>query len=276
MKKILLIFFSFLTPLTLAIPAFAIAPTQTSGHVGFFNGHRRNTVTGSTAVSSTNWSGYAATGGPSAFTSVIASWTQPSLNCAAEPNTTTYSAYWVGLDGYSDQTVEQIGTEANCVRNQPVYSTWYEMYPQNPYEVSVSLPVSAGNQVTASVKYTPGTTTVNRRGRVTGTTPASYILNLANTTTGKSFTTSIAARQTYSRSSAEVITEAPYSNGILPLADYGTANYTNATANGLPLGSFANLQNIVMQNPAGMLSTPSAFDTTNKNFNVTWSDPSAI
>src|SRR5580693_1467505 len=52
-------------------------------------------------VTSTNWSGYAATGGP--FTSVSADWVQPAGNCSTGDQ---YAAFWVGLDGYSSATVE--------------------------------------------------------------------------------------------------------------------------------------------------------------------------
>jgi hypothetical protein len=63
-----------------------------------------------TSVSSSNWVGYAATGAAGSFTSVSASWTQPTASCATGSQ---YAAFWVGLDGYTSKTVEQIGTEAD-------------------------------------------------------------------------------------------------------------------------------------------------------------------
>src|SRR5690242_13588556 len=58
---------------------------------------------------STNWSGYAVSGfGP--YKSVASSWTQPAVDCAKTP--TGWSAFWVGLDGDTTNTVEQTGTEA--------------------------------------------------------------------------------------------------------------------------------------------------------------------
>jgi len=276
LKKLIYLLIGLLIPATLSVPALA-APAQlpVSSHPGFFVSHRSTgAVAGTASNTSTNWSGYAVTGTSGAFATVSSSWTQPTLNCTAVSGS-TYSAYWVGLDGFSDQTVEQIGTEANCVNNRASYSAWYEMYPSNPYEVSVGLAINPSNQIKAIVNYNPpaATTTIFRGRTRTVTTAASYTLTLTNNTTGKSFSTSISSRQTYARSSAEVITEAPYNNGILPLADYGTANYTNALVNGSPLGSLPNLQDIVMQNPHGMLSTPAGFDSTNNNFSVTWSNP---
>src|SRR5690348_12679669 len=58
---------------------------------------------------STNWSGYAAQTNltsplSNAVTDVKGSWTVPTLSCTG---TNTYSSVWVGIDGYSDNTVEQ-------------------------------------------------------------------------------------------------------------------------------------------------------------------------
>ena len=73
---------------------------------------------------STNWSGYAATAGT--YTSVSASWTQPTGTCSRGDQ---YAAFWVGLDGYSSSTVEQTGSEVDCVGRTAEYYAWYEMYP---------------------------------------------------------------------------------------------------------------------------------------------------
>src|SRR4051812_14460159 len=75
---------------------------------------------------SSNWAGYAVTGGR--YTSVSAAWTQPSVNCSVTPS--GWSSFWVGLDGDTSNTVERAGTEADCSNGHPVYSSWYEMYPK--------------------------------------------------------------------------------------------------------------------------------------------------
>ena len=62
---------------------------------------------------------------------------------------TTYCAVWVGIDGYSSSTVEQIGTESDVVNGTPTYSVWYEMYPKG--SMDVPLAVSAGDSISASV-----------------------------------------------------------------------------------------------------------------------------
>lgn len=277
MKKILSLIISLLFPIILSAPVYAeqLSPPQVSSHPGFFSSHRSHgSIAGTAANTSENWSGYAVTGTSGAYNSVSSSWTQPKLNCAALSEN-SYSAYWVGLDGFSDQTVEQIGTEANCLNNQASYSAWYEMYPSNPYEVQLGLTINPGDQISANVSYNPSTVTKvpTFHGRTREViTNASYSLSINDNTTGKSFTSTLSPRQTYQRSSAEVITEAPYSNGVLPLADYITTSYTKSLVNGSPIGSAANLQDIIMQNPAGMTSIPSAFDSTNENFTVNWSN----
>ena len=65
------------------------------------------------AGTSTNWAGLnAVAGAPGSFQNVSASWTQPAVTCTVADS---YSAYWVGLDGDTTSTVEQLGTEADCV-----------------------------------------------------------------------------------------------------------------------------------------------------------------
>lgn len=255
-----------------AAPVLAFAPSTQpiSSRPMFFIRHGNGTSSASAALtqsSSENWSGYAATGTNGEFTSVTSSWVQPTLTCAAK--STNYSAYWVGLDGYSDNSVEQIGTEANCINGSPQYYTWYEMYPQNPSEVLTSLPATVGNSFTATVTYNPPVVTTH--GRFRSTNPGSYTLTLTDNTTKASYSTTQTSNRTFYRDSAEVIAEAPYSNGILPLSDFGTLNFTGSKVNGSALSVAAGLQSITMDDPYGMVSTPSALDVTGENFTVTWS-----
>src|SRR5690349_21475645 len=61
---------------------------------------------------STNWSGYAVTGNPGSVTDARASWVVPAIQGAC-PATNQYSSFWVGIDGYSDNSVEQTGTDSD-------------------------------------------------------------------------------------------------------------------------------------------------------------------
>jgi hypothetical protein len=205
-------------------------------------------IADATATTSENWSGYAATGGQ--FTSVSAAWTQPAVTCTAQE---TFSSFWVGLDGDGTQTVEQTGTEADCAGGTAAYSGWYEMFPADP--VTYSNPVQPGDAMSASV-----TTSGN----------GTFTLTLTDQTQGwNQVTTQTSA--TAQLGSAEVIAEAPSSTtGVLPLSNFGTVNFSAATANGAPIGNSANLTQLTMVSAGGATeATPSAL-TGGNAFAVTW------
>ena len=102
---------------------------------------------------SSNWAGYAASGAngqDQSFSGVSGTWVTPAATCT--PGTPTYSAFWVGIGGLSQnsQALEQTGSEADCSADgHPQYSAWYELVPAAP--VTFRLNVSAGDTVTASV-----------------------------------------------------------------------------------------------------------------------------
>jgi peptidase A4-like protein len=224
--------------LVLVFPATAAA-RQTIRHAA--PNHR---ITRST---STNWAGYAATGGR--FTSVSSTWVQPAASCTAA---TTYSSFWVGLDGYSSNTVEQTGTDADCSSGSPVYYAWYEMYPKFPK--NLSLVIHPGDTIHASVT-TSGT--------------GAFTLTIADRTTGASFTTNQKLRSA-NLSSAEVIAEAPSSSGgVLPLTNFGTVGFSAATVNGKAIGSY-NPDRITMVTPSGTVKASTSTLSSGTAFSVTW------
>jgi hypothetical protein len=195
---------------------------------------------------SANWSGYAATG--ATFNSVSASWVQPAGKCTSK---TTYSAFWVGLDGYKSSTVEQTGSEVDCSGGSPVYYAWYEMYPANP--VNFKNTVSPGDQFTASV------TAVGD----------SFTLKIADSTRGwsQTITKTLASAK---KSSAEVIAEAPCcteAGGILPLTDFGTVDFQNSMANGSAIGHSTHVK--INMGGGGSKDTTSTLSN-GENFSDTW------
>ncbi len=192
-----------------------------------------------------NWAGYAATG--STFTSVSASWVQPAVSCGSA---TTYSSFWIGIDGDGSNSVEQTGTEADCSGGRAYYSSWYEMYPA--YPVNYSNTVSPGDHFTSTVS-------------VSGST---FTLTLTDVTRGWTKTTTKSS-STAKKYSAEVIAEAPSSStGVLPLSNFGTASFTNSTANGQPIGNFSP-DRINMASGSTTKATTSALSG-GGNFSVTW------
>ena len=199
-----------------------------------------------TRSTSTNWSGYAVTGGR--YTSVSASWTQPSATCSG----TAYSSFWVGLDGDTSNTVEQTGTDADCSGSTPQYYAWYEMYPKFP--VNFSNPVKPKDQMSASV------TTDGRGG---------FTLTISDAT--QNWTRTVNARLKSAKlASAEVIAEAPSSSGgVLPLANFGTVNFTASKANGALLtSSTPGIDPITMQSGSTVKAQPGSISS--GAFSDTW------
>jgi Peptidase A4 family len=194
---------------------------------------------------STNWSGYAVTGGR--YTQVSSSWTVPSVSCSG----TAYSSFWVGLDGDTSNTVEQTGTDSDCSGSTPQYYAWYEMYPKFP--VNFNNPVHAGDKMAASV-------TTNGSG--------SFTLTISD---GTSWSKTVTARLKSAKlSSAEVIAEAPSSSGgVLPLANFGAVSFTNAKANNALLtSSTPGIDPITMQSGSTVKAAPGGISS--GSFSVTW------
>jgi hypothetical protein len=222
----------------------AAAMSATAGGAASSMHHgRMHRITNST---SSNWSGYAVTG--SRFTSVSASWTQPTAKCTG----TAYSSFWVGLDGDTSNTVEQTGTDADCSGSTPQYYAWYEMYPKFP--VNLRGTVRPGDHLSASV-------TTDGSGRFT--------LTITDSTQGWTNTTN-ARLKSAKLASAEVIAEAPSSSGgVLPLANFGTVSFSGAKANGsLLTSSTPHLDPITMQSGSTVKAQPSSIS--NGAFSVAW------
>ena len=171
---------------------------------------------------SLNWAGYAVTSTdpttPITYTSVSGTWVQPAASCTA--SAPAYSAFWVGLGGYSETSrgLEQIGTESDCTAaGRATYGVWYELVPAA--SVPVKLKLFPGNRISANVTVAGQLVTVQ----------------LKNLTRKTSFTKRLFMASP-DVSSAEWIAEAPSScrsSGdcrTLPLADFGTVAFSSAKA----------------------------------------------
>jgi hypothetical protein len=164
-----------------------------------------------------NWSGYAATG-TSSFNEAQSTFIQPTVTC---PVAGAWTLFWVGFDGFNNNTVEQAGTAAQCStgnKSQPIYYAWWEMYPTNTIQM-MPITIKPGNTIQATVSYTASN--------------ANYSLNVTDLSNRQQYTTltRCAANLTCARQSAEWIVERPTLNGsYTPLADWGTMNLTNNKA----------------------------------------------
>lgn len=200
------------------------------------------------AVATTNWSGYAARGG--AYHGVSAHWTQPHAHGGGDH----WAAFWVGLDGWGSNSIEQTGTAADIVGGRPVYFAWYEMAPA--YPVHLPNPVGPGDSITASVTVKGGT---------------HYSLKIADRTRGWSRT----IHKTHSglrHSSAEAIVEAPVNRitgAVLPLTNFGTVHFTSTKVDGSPIGAFHPAK-LVMVNHRGQNKDEVSSLSGGANWRATW------
>jgi hypothetical protein len=192
----------------------AAAATRTAPAAGLV--HER--FAGQTAAeASTNWAGYAVTSPsadtPTSFTSVTGTWKQATASCGAGDGNAA-SAVWVGLGGYdtNSQSLEQIGTDADCSDTGPTYYAWYELVPSPP--VNLTIKINPGDTITTSVNVSGNTVTLQLIDRTRGTRATK--------------------RATFNApdiSSAEWIAEAPstcsgFSCSPLPLANFGSVSFS--------------------------------------------------
>lgn len=209
-----------------------------------------------------NWSGYAdVSAKKGAFTEVSGQWRTPAVHCTREDDIVSN---WVGLDGYSDTTVEQDGTVSWCFEGKPTYFTWYEMAPAGTIEVGKAL--RPGDQITAKVL---------RSG-------AKYTLSLTDAThpaNGFSVTKKCKLSACNATSAEWICERATYpTTGVAPLARYSTWKLLGAseTAGGAAgtISSFPASYKITMNDSTNTyrLSAPSALSGGGTTFATRWLD----
>jgi hypothetical protein len=203
---------------------------------------------GSSSTSS-NWSGYSATGGN--YTSVTGTWTVPTVSASAQGADAT----WVGIGGIDANDLIQAGTQATASGGEVAYEAWIEMLPASSRPVTLS--VNPGDSVTVSI---------------TQKAAVAWTIAMKNNTTGQRYSTDVTYRS--SNSSAEWVQEAPsVGRGTIPLDNFGTLYFSGATAvrdgKTLDLNALA-AQAITMINGARQpLAQPSTIGADGQSFSVT-------
>jgi hypothetical protein len=230
-------------------------------HRGVAHDPRIRESDGQVNGTSSNWSGYAVETNLSSpadgvVTDVVGTWIVPTA--VKSKSQTTYSSNWVGIDGYSNGTVQQIGTESDCSKGNGQYYAWFEMYPSVGYQIW-GFVVRPNDVIQASVHYAGGT---------------SYVLTITNLTHGDVFTTTETSTAAM-RSSAEWVTEAPSSRKVLPLANFGTTTFSNcsATISGHtgPINDPAWQYDAITMAARGVVkATPSPLTADGSGFSVAW------
>ncbi|MGD0361412.1 MAG: G1 family glutamic endopeptidase [Bryobacteraceae bacterium] len=264
------------------LTAIAILPaiaqdTDMSGHAAMLKALKARTGPARLAVQhddgtaeSYNWSGYAVTG--TNFTKATGSWIEPVVKCNAKADT-EWAVFWVGIDGWGDDTVEQIGTYAYCSEGRVQHAAWWEFYPTNDIQEISTMTVKAGDRIATSVTFTG----------------SEFVLEIKDETTGKAF--SHKGTQSADRISAEWIAESPccLGNAFYPLPDFGTVLFgkdstgvagTNNATEPSHSGAFntfpaANVLAITKINESSSVieAVPSAPSSDGTSFSITWVAP---
>ncbi|HET9171064.1 MAG TPA: G1 family glutamic endopeptidase [Actinospica sp.] len=171
--------------------------------------HRAGGAKPQGTMKSTNWAGYAVTGGT--YTEVSANWIEPSVTCTSNG----IVGFWVGLDGWGSTSVEQDGTGVDCEKGTPQQFAWWETYPANSVQV-YNAPVSAGDQMSSSI-------VAQGHGR--------YLMVLTDWTARWTIKNP-AVLPVGHNASAEIVAEAVTAgNDITTLPDFGAIGFTESTIN---------------------------------------------
>jgi hypothetical protein len=148
-------------------------------------------------------------------------WTVPTVT---GPSSGSFdSSIWVGIDGYNNNTVEQLGTEQQVVNGTPSYRAWWEMYSTGagqPEQIISYFTIQPGDSIRASVVYEGA---------------GQYNLSMQDFTQNESFSIDASSAQYQSpqpqNSTAEWIVETPTSSsGPSNLPNFGLVTFTGAVA----------------------------------------------
>ena len=198
---------------------------------------------------SSNWSGYAVTGGP--YTSITGSWKVTAVSASSRQ---TYSSTWIGIDGFNDSNLIQTGTEADYYNGSAHYNAWWEILPAAETPIA-SIAVQPGDSMSANIHQLSS---------------GQWSITITDVTKNQSFGTT----QSYKGqlTSAEWIQEAPSVGGrIATLAHYGSPlTIDPGTVNGGNPGLVPADGGVMVQRFGQTVSTPSNPDGDTDGFNMAY------
>jgi hypothetical protein len=211
----------------------------------------------------TQWSGYLVASDiqnrEPVVSSIGAYWTVP----AVEPSENdTFSGVWVGIGGYGDETLIQVGTEQEHINGRVTYYAWYELLPE--YLVRIPrLHVQPGDTISASISLTNENT-------------STWSIEINDVSRGENFKKLVVYNS--SMLSAEWIVERPKVNGsISTLANFGNVTFTEckATVDGVtgPIGNFSYAQFVMRDDTDNSLVTVSPVNEDGLGFTVSYVEP---
>lgn len=209
---------------------------------------------------SSNWAGYAVTalGNSLSYNNVSGSWAVPIAYGASG----SLGAQWIGLGGYNSSDLLQLGTIEEMSQQKEVVELFWEKLPAAAQNVG-SVPV--GSKITTKI--------AKSKNGIWALT--FYVVTPKGQRITKVIKTNVDTAYVQGMgSSAEWISEDPSDgNGNLyPLANTGTVQYTNATANSKPISTtnnsvhplaVADSSSKLLLIPSNLLSNKKAFYTKN-------------
>jgi hypothetical protein len=223
-----------------------------------------NTITNYT---SRNWDGYFTTSSSHGtdFTTVQATWKEPAVTCDSNA---AWAGFWVGLDGWWNNVVEQGGSQAQCFNGVASYSVWWEMWPFNLIQTGFS--INPGDTITAKVNYSASTT--------------DFTITVKDVTSNQTLTQVTPCEPGQSgcpRTTAEVISEdisgGTDTDGLYFLPDYHTITYNNVSVTdvnghtGTLSDSAWNLGEVTEVSSTGITKqSTSALNGTGNSFSTSW------
>lgn len=245
-------------PPTLTPPSSTTSPSTTTTPSSTTSG---STTSGSSTTpltnpdyTSTNWSGYLSTSYK--FSAISANWDVPQVT--GNGTTTTADATWIGIGGVTSSDLIQIGTQDNVSsQGAVVTSGFYEVLPA-PSQQIISMNISPGDSITASVVETSTNT---------------WVLSMTDNTNNQTFTTTLTYKS--SNSSAEWIEEDPSNlkGQLIPLDNFSTINFINALVvennQTLNLQSSNSMSVAMVNSNDQFIASPSAYNSTGQSFGVT-------
>lgn len=273
------------TPIECTLRSFERHPQATRHQIN-------RTVLAQGTATSLNWSGFVAFTGTStapnptyhSVTKVSGFWTIPTLT--ANPAGDTFSSAWVGIDGYTSSSVEQIGTEHDVINGVPQYYAWFELYPAAS-QIIEGFPVNAGDLIETRVIYKGKDCNGNDIFRLTIKNHTEKVMFSTNQHTTPGYPAHL--------SSAEWIVEAPafsdprigcLNAALLPLTNFGTFSFLkcNAVINGkegsitsndwtfdlITMTSSDNEVKAIPSNPITKRCAAQSSKCKGSRFNVTW------
>ena len=197
---------------------------------------------------SSNWAGLIDSG--ATYTAVASHWTVPTVQPS---EASEVSSTWIGIDGATNTSLIQTGTQQDTSGGSTSYFAWYEILPSPEVEIGA---VSPGDQMEASVEEV---------------SPDTWTISIADLTSDQS----TGGEVTYDGpgESAEWIEEqTSVSPGPQPpLADFGTVQFSDLGAGTPDPGDVVSTPTFMENSDGEIIAYPGGF--VNDDMTVTYGQP---